>query len=71
MTINPKYPMTKYYDEKNNRIVDDAPKEIKDEFEDVNNGVDWMVYYRKIHPEMKAPYLKWNGEFIDIAKYAK
>ena len=67
----PKYGTSEFYDKKNDLLTENAPAELKEEYEEYHNGYDWMLFYKELKPEFAVPYKKWNGEIIDIGEYAQ
>ena len=72
----PEFMRTEYFngDYKKPRLSEDAPDRLKEQFEKYYNDPkteDFPNYLRKIHPEIKNPYYTWDGEIVDLTKYAK
>ena len=72
----PEFMRTDYFnrDYKNPAMSKDAPQRLKDQFEDYYNDPkteDFPSYLRKTHPEIKNPYITWEGKVIDLTEYAK
>lgn len=47
------------------KLSDDAPDEMKSQFEDYMNDTAHKIAMRARNPEMLNPYYKWNGEVVD------
>lgn len=58
----------KYFDNDKGCIKDDAPDEIKEEYERCYNAPGREDILRIVHPELKHPYKCWNGEVIERPK---
>ena len=72
----PEFMRTEYFngDYKNPAMSADAPKELKDQFEEYYNDPkmeDFPSYLRKKYPDIKNPYITWEGKIVDLTKYAK
>lgn len=67
----PSYISSVHYDAKGNRMMPTATAEEKDDFERLNNGYGWMLFYKELNPEMQVPYMRWDGTLVDIAGYVK
>lgn len=66
----PEFMLSGYYhpDELNPYMSDDAPEKFKEEFEEYENDAGGYALLKELHPEMKSPYRRWNGEVIDLDK---
>ena len=65
----PSYARSKVYDAEKDILLKGASDSQKEEYEDLHNGYDWMLFYKELHPEMEIPYKRWDGEIIDIGPY--
>ena len=66
--VAPKYVNSKFYDPEKDVLLEGASEEDKNEYEDLHNGYDWMLFYKELEPEMEIPYKRWDGKIIDIGK---
>ena len=58
-----------HYDERADCMTKQATAIEKGRFEKSRNTYGWTQFYRSLYPQMSVPYMRWDGEVIDLADY--
>lgn len=56
-----------HYDERADCMTKQATAIEKGRFEKSRNTYGWTQFYRSLYPQMSVPYMRWDGEVIDLA----